>query len=70
MLLRACLDLVEHMSRQSTEVTVSEVGTTLAVLEKAADELEAESVESNAVLIALRNAIGRLQSLRTEISTK
>jgi hypothetical protein len=66
-LLRACLDLVEHMARQATEVTATEVNTTLKVLESAASELEAETVESNAVLTALKNAIGRMQALRTEI---
>lgn len=66
-LLRACLDLVEHMARQSTDVTAAEVNTTLKVLESAAGELEGEAVESNAVLTALRNAIGRMQALRTEI---
>jgi triphosphoribosyl-dephospho-CoA synthetase len=66
-LLRACLDLVEHMSRQATEVTAAEVNTTLKVLDSAAAELEAGTVESNAVLTALRNAIGRMQALRTEI---
>jgi len=68
--LRACLDLVEHMERQSATVTTAEVGTTLAVLERAAAELESEALASNAVLIALQNAIGRLQSLRAEIGTR
>ena len=68
--LRACLDLVEHMARQSDTVTTAEVGTTLAVLEQALAELENEAVTSNAVLIALQNAIGRLQSLRAEIAAK
>ena len=66
-LLRACLDLVEHMARQATEVTAAEVNTTLKVLDSAEAELQAEVGESNAVLTALRNAIGRMQALRTEI---
>ena len=40
-LLRACLDLVEHLVRQSLDVTSAEVETTLAVLERAFAELEA-----------------------------
>ena len=69
-LLRACLDLVEHMARQSEALTTAEVGTTLGVLEQALAELENEAGTSNAVLIALQNAIGRLQSLRAEIGAK
>jgi len=67
-LLRACLDLVEHMARQSKEVSVAEVHTTLNVLEQALGEMERDA-EPNAASIALRNAIGRLQALRSEISS-
>jgi hypothetical protein len=68
-LLRACLDLVEHMTRQSTEVSVSEVNTTLNVLEEALLEMERDS-DPNAASQALRNAIGRLQTLRSEMAAK
>src|SRR5665213_3244908 len=68
-LLRACLDLVEHMARQSSEVSVTEVNTTLNVLEQALGEMERDA-EPNAASIALRNAIGRLQALRSEIGVK
>ena len=68
-LLRACLDLVEHMTRQSSEVSVAEVNTTLNVLEQALNEMERDA-EPNAASVALRNAIGRLQGLRAEISAK
>ena len=35
-LMRACLDLVEHLARQSENVTTSEVETTLGVMTRAA----------------------------------
>jgi hypothetical protein len=66
-LLRACLDLVEHLARQSENVTTTEVETTLGVMTRAAAELEQDEAAS-AVLAAVRNAIGRMQTLRTEIS--
>jgi hypothetical protein len=68
-LVRACLDLVEQLERQSENVTVAEVETTLKVMHTASAELEQDE-SASAVLAALRNAIGRLQSLRTEISAK
>lgn len=69
-LLRACLDLVEHLVRQSLDVTSAEVETTLGVLEQAYGEMEAESGASHAATVALRNAIGRLKALRLEIGAK
>ena len=71
-LLRACLDLVEHLVRQSLDVTTAEVETTLAVLEQAFNELEGGGNEQtmNAASVALKNAIGRLKALRLELSTK
>ena len=68
-LLRACLDLVEQLERQSENVTTAEVEMTLGVMHTAALELEQDD-SASAVLAALRNAVGRLQSLRTEITTK
>ena len=66
-LLRACLDLVEHLSGQSMAVTTGEVETTLGVLEQAYAELESEPGPAT---VALKNAIGRLRALRLEIETK
>jgi hypothetical protein len=63
-LLRACLDLVEHLVRQSLDVTAAEVETTLAVLERAFNELEGESP------VALKNAIGKLKALKLELGAK
>jgi hypothetical protein len=72
-LLRACLDLVEHLVRQSLEVTTAEVETTLAVLERAYAELEGEAAAEaamNPASVALKNAIGKLKALRIELSAK
>jgi hypothetical protein len=71
-LLRACLDLVEHLVRQSLDVTTAEVETTLAVLERAYAELEGESTGevSNPSSAALKNAIGKLKALRIELTAK
>ena len=66
-LLRACLDLVEHLAAQSLAVTTAEVETTLGVLEQAYAELESEQGPAT---VALKNAIGRLRALRLEIGTK
>jgi len=72
-LLRACLDLVEHLVRQSLDVTSAEVETTLAVLERAFNELEGEA-DADAIMspssVALRNAIGKLKALRLELDAK
>ena len=72
-LLRACLDLVEHLVRQSLEVTTAEVETTLAVLERAYAELAGETdaeATMNPASVALKNAIGRLKALRLELNAK
>ena len=69
-LLRACMDLVEHLVRQSLAVTTAEVETTLGVVEQAYTEMEAEVGASNAATVAIKNAIGRLRALRLEIGTK
>jgi len=66
-LLRACMDLVEHLVRQSLDVTAAEVETTLNVVENAHAEMEAEVGATNAATTALKNAIGRLRALRLEI---
>jgi hypothetical protein len=69
-LLRACLDLVEHLAAQSLEVKTAEVETTLAVLERALGELEDPTGAPNPVTVSLRNSIGRLRALRIEIESK
>ena len=71
-LLRACLDLVEHLVRQSLAVTTAEVETTLSVLERAFNELEDGAGEAvmNPASVALKNAIGRLRALRLELTAK
>jgi len=69
-LLRACMDLVEHLVRQSLDVTAAEVETTLNVVENAYAEMEAEVGATNAATTALKNAIGRLRALRLEIEAK
>ena len=69
-LLRACLDLVEHLVRQSLDVTSAEVETTLGVLEQAYGEMEAEVGGTHGATVALKNAIGRLKALRLELTAK
>lgn len=69
-LIRACLDLVEHLVRQSLDVTTAEVETTLGVLEQAYGEMEAEIGASHGATVALKNAIGRLRALRLELTAK
>jgi hypothetical protein len=69
-LLRACMDLVEHLASQSLNVTTAEVETTLGVLEQAYGEMEAEVGATNAATVSLKNAIGRLRALRIEIGAK
>ena len=67
-LLRACLDLVEHLVRQSLDVTTAEVETTLGVLEQAYGEMETEVGATHGATVALKNAIGRLRALRLELT--
>jgi len=72
-LLRACLDLVEHLVRQSLDVTTAEVETTLAVLERAFNELEGDAAGDATMspsAAALKNAIGKLKALRIELGAK
>ena len=68
--IRACLDLVEQLVRQSESVTAAEVETTLNVLSQAVAEVDDETSATTAIVAALRNAIGKLQSLRTEITAR
>ena len=69
-LLRACMDLVEHLTGQSREVTIAEVQTTLTVFQQAYDEMDTEVGTTNAATVALKNAIGRLRALRLEIEAE
>jgi hypothetical protein len=68
--MRACMDMVEHLVRQSENVTAGEVETTLSVLERAVSEVDDETAATTALVASLRNAVSRLQSLRTEIAAK
>jgi hypothetical protein len=49
-------------------VRAAEIDTTLNVLTRAAAELDADESSPPAVVSSLRNAIGRLQSLKAEIT--
>jgi hypothetical protein len=69
-ILRACLDLVEHMARQAKEVSVGEVDTTLRVLDQAVRDMENEGLEAHASTTALRNAKERLIALKQEMVVK
>jgi hypothetical protein len=68
--LRACLDLVEQLVNQSENVTAAEVETTLKVLTQAATEVDDETSATTAIVASVRNAIGKLQALRTEFNEK
>ena len=69
-ILRACLDLVEHLARQAKEVSVAEVNTTLGVLDQAVRDMENEGLEAHAATTALRNAKERLLALKQEMAVK
>ncbi|MCC7416002.1 MAG: hypothetical protein IT176_02590 [Acidobacteria bacterium] len=69
-ILRACLDLVEHMTRQAAEVSVAEVNTTLGVLDQAVRDMENDGLETHASTIAVRNAKDRLLALKQEMVVK
>jgi hypothetical protein len=69
-ILQACLDLVEELVRKADRVTADEVMTVLDVLTRAAQELDDDTPASTAVVAAVRNAIGRMQTLRTEMAAK
>ena len=69
-ILRACLDLVEHMNLQAKEVSVAEVNTTLGVLDQAVRDMENAGLEAHASTTALRNAKERLVGLKQEMGVK
>ena len=67
--LRACLDLVETLVRQPPElIMMTDVERTLAVLHQAATELDDETAATSAFVASIRNAAGRLQTLRGELA--
>ena len=67
--LRACLDLVETLVRQPPElIMMPDVERTLAVLHQAATELDDETAATSAFVASIRNAAGRLQTLRGELA--
>ena len=68
--LHACLELIEQLVRKAELVSADEVATTLDVLTRAAHELDDETPRTTAIVAALRNAIGRMQAVRTEIAAK
>lgn len=68
--LRACMDHVELLVRQSENVKTPEVDATLTLLNRAAAELQADEASATAIISALRNAIGRLQALKAEMVAK
>jgi len=68
--LQACLELIEQLVRKAELVSADEVTTALDVLTRAAHELDDETPRTTAIVAAMRNAIGRMQALRSEIATK
>jgi hypothetical protein len=66
-IVRQCMDYVELLVRSAENVKTPEVETTLTFVNKAAAELQADEKSATAVIAALRNAVGRLQALRTEM---
>lgn len=66
--LRACLDVVEGLEQSSAGVTASQVEMALGVVKQAAVEFRGEPVAAHAVLVAVRNAVDRLQRLQAELN--
>ena len=65
--LRACLDLVEHMEHTAEKVTHNELDLTLKVLNQASKDVDDKSPVAPALVAAVKNAVSRLETLRTEI---
>jgi hypothetical protein len=66
--LRACLDLVEFtLGRETSTVTSAEIGTTLAVLERASADFADDAGTPHGVSTALQNACKRLRLLMGEL---
>jgi len=66
-LVRACMDNMELLVRQSENVKAGDADPQ-ALLNKAAAELQAELGPGNGIVSALRNAIERLHALRAELN--
>lgn len=64
--LRACLDVVERLAQMPT-IRGADVGIAIDVAEQAAVELRSDPAAAQAVLAALRTAIGRLRVVRAEL---
>ena len=69
-ILRGCLDLIETLERQTENVTVADVETTLNVLHQSMTEIDDETPASTAFVQSIKNAAGRLMDLRRELSAK
>jgi len=69
-ILRGCLDLIETLERQTENVTVSDVETTLNVLHQSMTEIDDETPASTAFVQSIKNAAGRLMELRRELAQK
>jgi hypothetical protein len=69
-ILRGCLDLIETLERQTENVTVQDVETTLNVLHQSMNEIDDETPASTAFVQSIKNAAGRLMDLRRELSAK
>jgi len=69
-ILRGCLDLIETLERQTENVTVSDVETTLNVLHQSMTEIDDETPASTAFVQSIKNAAGRLMDLRRELADK
>jgi len=55
--------------RQPPEnITIMDVEKTLSVLHQAATELDDETAATSALVSSIRNAVGRLQTLRGELA--
>ena len=69
-ILRGCLDLIETLERQTENVTISDVETTLNVLHQSMTEIDDETPASTAFVQSIKNAAGRLMDLRRELADK
>ena len=69
-ILRGCLDLIETLERQTENVTVADVETTLNVLHQSMTEIDDETPASTAFVQSIKNAAGRLMELRRELAQK
>jgi hypothetical protein len=57
-ILRGCLDLIETLERQTENVTVGDVETTLNVLHQSMTEIDDETPASTAFVQSIKNAAG------------